>query len=53
MYVRYKQYRQRTVTIRFKLPDSRLKSTSYTQPADMNTSQGIYGGIGGAVVDRC
>jgi len=30
-----------------------VTNTSYTQSEDMNTSQGIYGGIGAAVVGRC
>ena len=42
----------KTVTVHFKLPDSRLQ---YFVPSSvsMNSSRGIYGGIEAAVIDRC
>jgi hypothetical protein len=41
----------KTVTVRFKLPDSWLQYFVHSS-VSMNPSQGIYGGIAAAVVDR-
>ena len=40
------------VTVRFKLPDSRLQYFVYSS-VNMHPSLGIHGGIEAAVVDRC
>jgi hypothetical protein len=42
----------KTVIVRFKLPDSRLQYFVHSS-VSMNPSQGIYGGIGAGVIDRC